>query len=534
MAAAPDRLKLLQLELETLSGDDPRRAELAAGVCDLLHVHGEEWAGPRAKAVWKALGDELDRTTYVRQFGPVFGNDDQWEFRGGELAACRISAGEFLTHGAEIRSRTNLQELTLHTIGGDGIAKHRQARLDKLKSLNAPDVLIQYELERMAKLKDYCPIESLLGYEPLCGIRSLRFERMPLFGPELEAFAEAPFLEDLESFYMYQSTDTCHDIFRRLADSSQLQSLDIECYSEINGDRDFEVGNADDARILARSYSLKNLHTLRLRFNDIGDKGLAALVDCERLSGLRRLDLRGNYSITSRGIIKLADTYEAQRLRSLNLSQTKLDNNATIALARSQYLLDLEELDLQPWDSRYEEKLEITGRDFIVALCKPDRLPALRRLNIAHQLIGDEGTRVLAGAPRFARFTHLGLAHQDMTDEGLIALATSPHPPQLQSLDLGLNPIGDAGLKALCQSPLAESIQFLRIKSTPDAGALLADSRFNNLLELQLDRADDSIFDPIANSKRLPLLRRLVGRSSKSTRDLLLRTDHPPVHLLPL
>ncbi len=138
-----DELTRLQNELTSSPSDDPRRSSLQARISDLLRIHGASRAGPRATTSWKRIWDDVDQTTLIQQFGPVFGDGDKWEFRSGRLANCSISMSDFLTCGEAIRSRTNLHELTLHGIGGDGLVDMRRARFDKLRRLNAPDVILK-------------------------------------------------------------------------------------------------------------------------------------------------------------------------------------------------------------------------------------------------------------------------------------------------------------------------------------------------------------------------------------------------------
>jgi hypothetical protein len=529
-----DRQELTQVQgrLTTLPPDDPQRPPLQAKVVDLLRTHGERWAGPRAKANWKRTWDDVDQTSFTQQFGPVFGTDDQWEFRTGRLGTCTSSMSDFLKHGEAIRSQSSLEELTLHSIGGDGLVQRHRDRLEKLKRLNAPDVILQNELRALTRAEQCCPVDTLLNFKPLLGIKRLRFEKLGLFESELETFAGARFLQDAEDLYLYQFSDVCHEAYRKLGQLPRLRQLDFEFWSDSCGDRGIDVGGEEDARTLASSAALKNLRTLRLRYHEVGNEGMLAIVASDCLSGLQTLDLRGNYSISSAGLVQISEMPGCQRFRELNLSQCGFDNEGTLALARSPHLGNLEELDLQPLEESYESWKKISGRDFAVELSKPECLPSLRRLNISNQMIGDEGMRSLARSPRFASFQMLGLMHQGISDEGLTALATTPHPPRLRVLNLGWNPIGDAGIASLCQSPVAEGIEWLRLDGTTNTGSLLANSRFENLLELWVERLDASILEPLATSGAMRSLRKLVFRSGTSPGELLHRKGLEPIYLL--
>jgi hypothetical protein len=259
---------------------------------------------------------------------------------------------------------------------------------------------------------------------------------------------------------------------------------------------------------------------------------MVALVGSENLPNLETLDLRGNYSsITNSGLTQIAAMPQAARLRRLNLSQCEFDNEGILALARSRYLQNLEQLDLAAEES-YEQQNGISGREFAVELGNPTCLPALRCLDISHQMIGDAGIEALARSPRFANFRKLVLRHEGISDEGLIALANTPFPPRLQELDICRNAFGDAGFAALCQSPVAPGVEQLHSDVTPNTGDLLASSRFENLLELRVFRLNASLLESLAASKTLKSLRRLIFQAGDVTTELLQRKWHQPVYLL--
>ncbi len=362
----------------------------------------------------------------------------------------------------------------------------------------------------------------------------MRFERLGLFAGELEEFLAGRFLQDVESLYLYQFSDAFHGAYQKLGQLPMLQHLDFESWSDSCGDRGIDVGNEEDARTLASSPALAQLRTLRLRYHEIGNDGMLALAGSEHLRSLQTLDLRGNYSsITNSGIVKLAAMSQVARLRELNLSQCDFDTEGALALARSRHLDNLEELHLAPCEESYEMWKGISGRDFALELSKPEYLPALLCLNISNQMIGDDGIRALTKSPRFARFQKLTLMHQGFSDDGLIALASSPYTPKLQALNLAWNPIGDSGIAALCQSDIAEGVEVFRLDGTPNTGELLANSRFESLVELWVERLDESILEPLKDSTALKSLRRLVFQSGVAPSELLQRKNLEPVYLLP-
>src|SRR5262249_9684490 len=159
----------------------------------------------------------------------------------------------------------------------------------------------------------------------------------------------------------------------------------------------------------------------------------------------------------------------------------------------------------------------------VMELREPECLPSLRCLDISNQMIGDAGLHALAHSSRFGSLRKLILKHQGISDEGLKAMAASPCPGRLQELNLVWNPFGDAGLEALCQSELARGIRTLALSGTPNAGTLLANSCFENLIELRVERVDSSLLEPLATSESLNSLRRLIFHAGTPPADLLKR-----------
>jgi uncharacterized protein (TIGR02996 family) len=126
------------------------------------------------------------------------------------------------------------------------------------------------------------------------------------------------------------------------------------------------------------------------------------------------------------------------------------------ALADSEYLRRLRSLDLS--DNRLET------RD-LRALVVSEHLTNLTALNLAHNRIGDGGIRALAESPLLGQLTHLDLRHNDFGPAGvralaraLVILAHSPEGLRLQRMNLRGNNLGTAGWRLLADSPLLQRI----------------------------------------------------------------------------
>lgn len=96
----------------------------------------------------------------------------------------------------------------------------------------------------------------------------------------------------------------------------------------------------------ARGGGLRALSTLDLSWNDLGPRGLAAILASPRLPGLRALSIAGTH-LGPEGAELIARSPGVARLAVLDLSECGLDDRAAAALAASPYLRGLVELDLR-------------------------------------------------------------------------------------------------------------------------------------------------------------------------------------------
>jgi uncharacterized protein (TIGR02996 family) len=141
----------------------------------------------------------------------------------------------------------------------------------------------------------------------------------------------------------------------------------------------------------------------------------------------------------------LAAKTELGHVRILNLVELGLSAADLKILLSSSHLSRLHDLNLGGPNFSPAE----TGR----VLACVSRLPALTRLNLEANQIGDEEVRLLLKSPVMRRLTNLGLGNSNIGDLGAEYLATSPHVGQLKYLHLYCNMIGDRGARALADSP---------------------------------------------------------------------------------
>ena len=136
-------------------------------------------------------------------------------------------------------------------------------------------------------------------------------------------------------------------------------------------------------------------------------------------------------------------------IRSLDLEKNHLGDFDLVVLAKSPHLVDLASLLL--WNNRI-------GNVGLRALTTAD-MPALTRLDLSNNSIGDAGAIALAGSAMLGRLRILDLTGNQIGDPGGVALAQSPGSSMLTWLDLTKNPINAS--QALLRERFAGRVQVL-------------------------------------------------------------------------
>jgi Ran GTPase-activating protein (RanGAP) involved in mRNA processing and transport len=177
-------------------------------------------------------------------------------------------------------------------------------------------------------------------------------------------------------------------------------------------------------------------------------------------------------------------------LRELYLRATGLNINQILVLTYSDYLQQLETLDLRC--NQFGSPREMQ------ALVGMRRFPLLKHLDLTSCAVGDAGLKSLVKTPLWRQWETLVLWNNEITDRGVIEMAQAQPPAKLRALELRRNLIGDAGLAALSSSPVLSAFSELHLEHNriEDAGTLaLARSRHaDNLRELHL-RGNQAITD---------------------------------------
>jgi uncharacterized protein (TIGR02996 family) len=254
-----------------------------------------------------------------------------------------------------------------------------------------------------------------------------------------EQLAESPYLAGLRSLIYdgsYLPTDP--DVVRALVASPHLARLHtLDLYNTRLAAR--------EAVALSRG-AFRDLRTLVLDYNDLGNKGAEALAASPVLANLEHLLIESN-DIGEAGGVALGSSPYLTRLVRLELHCNKLGPRAARAFAEG-----------------------------------PPR-PALRHFSIGSNDIKNAGAVALAGWPTLRQFDYLCLSWNPCKAAGLRLLADSPHLARLDRLVLGCdktddvidyreqmmpglcnlyrNEIGLPGIRALAGSPYLAGIRSL-------------------------------------------------------------------------
>jgi hypothetical protein len=178
-----------------------------------------------------------------------------------------------------------------------------------------------------------------------------------------------------------------------------------------------------------------------------------------------RDDRRGGGTMV-RELARLADP---PRLKKLDLSSSRLANDAPMMLVASRALEFVEDLNLS------DNNLGAVG---ISALARGE-LPSLQSLHLLRTRPQEGGVDALAAAGFLPRLGSLSLGGNNLGPAAAFPIANPPQPLGLCVLDLRENRLGDRAAASLAKSPHFANLVLLDLAETQigDAGAnALADS----------------------------------------------------------
>jgi uncharacterized protein (TIGR02996 family) len=173
------------------------------------------------------------------------------------------------------------------------------------------------------------------------------------------------------------------------------------------------------------------------------------------------------------------------RLRALRLSNCRVTPAALETLLRSPAANQLEALAVGGDRIGAPEKFRVFGRapappalhtldmsddspkeTGLEALLASPLVPGLRKLALAYCNLNTDRTRLLASGA-FTNLRVLDLARNLIGNEGAVALARAPHLAGLLVLNLSYARVGDEGIVALLESPLVDRLVLLDLTGSP-------------------------------------------------------------------
>jgi uncharacterized protein (TIGR02996 family) len=342
----------VQCRLERLAARDPDREALRFREQQLVSEHEAEWMGPLA-----------DR-----------GRSPSWK-RG--LGRIELAAGDFLKREPKARPSWRELERTEEYAFLDGLS---------LTDLHAGD------------------LPSLLASDRLATFTALRLVACNL-GPEGAALlAECPRLGRLHELEVGDNQIGPQGM-RALASSRHLGRLEVlNLWANA-----LEV---EGIEVLAASRLLRRLRRLSVAYNALGPVGMEVLAP--HTGGLEHLEVWSN-DIGRRGLRALLDAPLTPRLRELDL----------------------------PWNALRDEGAEL--------LAGSPKAARVKELFLFCNQIQDSGARALADSPHLAGLEVLDLDANRIGERGALALARSPFLHNIRLLSLAKNDLGAAARQALEQ-----------------------------------------------------------------------------------
>jgi uncharacterized protein (TIGR02996 family) len=367
----PDRAEFvrLQVALDRLPDDDPRRTELRERERVLLEANEKRWSANMAPLVTGC------------------------EFRRGVIDSVSVDTNQFLDAGAAIFELAPVRKVRFFGVGdrlsklvhspllrhvreldlsGNELGNRGPIFLSKSKHLVRLDVL---DLS-FNEIGDN-GLQSLADSPVFRTLRSLQITDNERFGvPGLRALADSPYLTEL--IRLDVSGNNLSDMaIRTLFDGSMGRNL-RQLF--LHGNRLGDSGTAAFAESLVFAKMAEQDRVIDLRRVRMGPTGARALAAARYLATVEALDLEGN-SVGDNGLAALAASEHLTHLRILSLRDNRISDDGILALARSDLMETLRVLDL-------------TGN-----VVREDSLERLREASVAHnwqrqlQLIVDSHLR---------------------------------------------------------------------------------------------------------------------------------------------
>ena len=200
----------------------------------------------------------------------------------------------------------------------------------------------------------------------------------------------------------------------------------------------------DEVKIIGNYSLMKSVRSLDLSDNQINDEALLNLFESDILCGLEELYLQINF-LTGKGLSELAQSekIKLKNLKVLVLSDNRLSDLSIAEMLLSNHFQNLESLDIG-WNE--------AGNETAKSLSKTTTFPKLKKLEMERSYVDEEGFSEFIKGELADQLEELDLSANKIKDESIKILAQAAKWKSLKTLRISQNRFGNEGAKALGES----------------------------------------------------------------------------------
>jgi Ran GTPase-activating protein (RanGAP) involved in mRNA processing and transport len=200
----------------------------------------------------------------------------------------------------------------------------------------------------------------------------------------------------------------------------------------------------DEVKIIGNYSLMKSVRSLDLSDNQINDEALLNLFESDIICGLEELYLQINF-LTGKGLSELAQSekIKLKNLKVLVISDNRLSDSSIAEMLLSNHFQNLESLDIG-WNE--------AGNETAKSLSTTTTFPKLKKLEMERSYIDEEGFSEFIKGELVDQLEELDISANKIKDESIKILAQAPKWKSLKTLRISQNRFGNEGAKALGES----------------------------------------------------------------------------------
>jgi Ran GTPase-activating protein (RanGAP) involved in mRNA processing and transport len=200
----------------------------------------------------------------------------------------------------------------------------------------------------------------------------------------------------------------------------------------------------DEVKIIGNYSLMKSVRSLDLSDNQVNDEALLNLFESDILCGLEELYLQINF-LTGKGLSELAksEKIKLKNLKVLVLSDNRLSDSSIAEMLLSSHFQNLESLDIG-WNE--------AGNETAKSLSTTTTFPKLKKLEMERSYVDGEGFSEFIKGELADQLEELDFSANKIKDESIKILAQAPKWKSLKTLRISQNRFGNEGAKALGES----------------------------------------------------------------------------------